>query len=234
MPKRMLLHVVIAGTMGSGRSEVVSEPAPQVPQRWNRHRHGKGSRSLVALQGTLPPARLRLEVTTGDRSAARGGVRDHARRARRSDPRRGRRRRAAGAPLSRARAGRQLVGRHRDRRQPRDRAARPGDRHCSRGCDPPGGVARTAVRRARRRPDSVHREPRRLLGRAVWLAGGRVGLGRSADRNHPSGTLTGQGRPRLLPRHHGVPERPLHGRPLRGTHGARSGRRLLALPSSGQ
>jgi len=74
-----------------------------------------------------------------------------------------------------------------------------------------GRLARTALRRSQRGPDSVPRAPRRLLGRALWHDGGCLGLGRPADQHHPSGTLTRQERPWLLPRHLGVPERPLRG-----------------------
>ena len=49
-------------------------------------------------------------------------------------------------------------------------------------------------------------------GELCVYSGGRLGLGRPADRHHASGALTRQDRPRLLPRHLGVPERPLHGR----------------------
>ena len=108
-------------------------------------------------------------------------------------------------------------------------AERPGRREDPR---PPGSSG--CSRRSRRGPDPVHREPRRLLGRAVRLEGGRLRMGRPAPRHHAHGAQPRQEPARPLPRDDGVPERALRRRALRRPARRPRGRELSGPTSAGR
>ena len=159
--------------------DVGSSSIMMLPGRMRASHMPKARWPLLALQDTLPEARLRMEVTTSHHAAPGSTLRDQAGRATRASSGGGGRDRAARTHLAGVGASRQLVRRDRQRRQSHDRRARA--RHCRRAGRRQNArrMARSPVRGPRRRPDPLHRAARRYWGE---LCGSRELASEWADR----------------------------------------------------